>query len=63
MITLVFLVCYGVCEQVANESIFRTKEECEAVAEEIIQDNMEAARRKEVPPHTADYQCINWEKI
>lgn len=63
MITLVFLVCYSTCEPVANSNIFRTKEECQAVAEEIIQDNMEAARREELPRHTADYQCINWEKI
>lgn len=60
--SLIFQICLGSgqCFTIAQEQMFSALEDCDQMAVIVLNQNIDRARRGEVPPHTADYQCIAW---
>lgn len=64
MFSLVFLVCMvgKPCLTMTNSAVFSNYEDCSRFAEEVIATNRKRTEEGSFANHTADYQCISWEK-
>jgi hypothetical protein len=63
MVTLLFLVCNtlsGECYPTTSGLIYKTDEECQQSAVEIIERVKEDQRLGLSPPEQAVYVCYNW---
>lgn len=64
MFSAVYLVCIlnQPCMFFVDTPPYPTLEVCQKEAELVIQNNQLRVRTGEAPAHTAEYQCIGWNK-
>ncbi len=64
MFSAVYLVCFldNTCTFFVDQIYYQNEEECRSSAENNIFNHQEAVKAGKAPPHTAEYQCIAWDK-
>lgn len=64
MFSAVYLVCMlnQPCLFAVDNQPYSTIDDCRSAAEATIGNNTLRAQRGEIPPFTAEYQCISWVK-
>jgi hypothetical protein len=60
--SLIFQICLnsGQCFTLSQEQMFKNINDCDSMAVVVLNQNIQRVTRGELPPHTADYQCIAW---
>ena len=64
MFSAVYLVCVlnQECIFFVDKVIYPSIEVCQTEAKGIVENNQVRAMKGEAPPHTAEYQCVAWDK-
>lgn len=64
MFSAVYLVCIlgDPCVTFVDRPTYPTLEICRMEAAQIVLNNQERVKAGEAPPHTAEYQCVAWDK-